>query len=52
MASNPLETIHATSHHPRRSRPGYIVRGVMAGDWNTYGRIYVSGTGRGMLYSN
>jgi hypothetical protein len=26
--------------------------GVMAGDWNTYGRIYVSGTGRGMLYSN
>jgi hypothetical protein len=26
--------------------------GVMAGDWNTYGRIYVSGTGRGLLYSN
>jgi hypothetical protein len=26
--------------------------GVMAGDWNTYGRIYVSGTGRGVLYSN
>jgi hypothetical protein len=26
--------------------------GVIAGDWNTYGRIYVSGTGRGLLYSN
>jgi len=26
--------------------------GMMAGDWNTYGRIYVSGTGRGLLYSN
>jgi xyloglucan-specific exo-beta-1,4-glucanase len=26
--------------------------GVMAGDWNTYGRIYFSGTGRGMLYTN
>jgi hypothetical protein len=26
--------------------------GVMAGDWNTYGRIYVTGTGRGLLYSN
>ena len=26
--------------------------GVMAGDWNTYGRIYFSGTGRGLLYSN
>jgi len=26
--------------------------GVMTGDWNTYGRIYVSGTGRGLLYSN
>jgi xyloglucan-specific exo-beta-1,4-glucanase len=26
--------------------------GVMAADWNTYGRIYVSGTGRGLLYSN
>ena len=24
----------------------------MAGDWNTYGPIYVSGTGRGLLYSN
>jgi hypothetical protein len=26
--------------------------GVMAADQNVYGRIYVSGTGRGMLYSN
>ncbi|HEV6963902.1 dockerin [Roseateles sp.] len=26
--------------------------GVMAADQNTYGRIYVSGTGRGLLYSN
>jgi xyloglucan-specific exo-beta-1,4-glucanase len=26
--------------------------GMVAGDWNTYGRIYVSGTGRGLLYSN
>jgi hypothetical protein len=26
--------------------------GVMAADWNTYGRIYVTGTGRGVLYSN
>lgn len=26
--------------------------GVMAGDWNIYGRIYFSGTGRGMLYTN
>jgi xyloglucan-specific exo-beta-1,4-glucanase len=26
--------------------------GVMAADWNTYGRIYLSGTGRGLLYSN
>jgi hypothetical protein len=24
----------------------------MAADQNTYGRIYVSGTGRGLLYSN
>jgi hypothetical protein len=24
----------------------------MAGDWNTYGRIYVNGTGRGLLYTN
>jgi hypothetical protein len=26
--------------------------GVMAADHNTYGRIYVSGTGRGLLHSN
>jgi xyloglucan-specific exo-beta-1,4-glucanase len=26
--------------------------GVMAADQNVYGRIYLSGTGRGMLYSN
>jgi hypothetical protein len=26
--------------------------GVMAADWNTYGRIYVTGVGRGVLYSN
>jgi hypothetical protein len=26
--------------------------GVMAADQNIYGRIYISGTGRGMLYSN
>ena len=26
--------------------------GVMAADQNIYGRIYVSGTGRGVLYSN
>jgi len=26
--------------------------GAMAGDWNTYGRIYVNGTGRGLIYSN
>jgi hypothetical protein len=26
--------------------------GVMTGDWNSYGRIYISGTGRGLLYSN
>lgn len=26
--------------------------GAMAGDWNTYGRIYFSGTGRGLLYTN
>ncbi|WP_436266458.1 dockerin [Pseudoduganella sp. LjRoot289] len=25
---------------------------VMAGDWNTYGRIYFSGTGRGLIYTN
>jgi hypothetical protein len=26
--------------------------GTMAGDWNTYGRIYVGGNGRGVLYTN
>jgi hypothetical protein len=26
--------------------------GVMAADWNTYGRIYFSGTGRGLIYTN
>ena len=26
--------------------------GQMAGDWNTYGRIYFSGTGRGLVYTN
>ncbi|WP_457447934.1 hypothetical protein [Roseateles sp. P5_E4] len=26
--------------------------GVMAADQNVYGRIYFSGTGRGLLYSN
>jgi hypothetical protein len=26
--------------------------GAMAGDWNTYGRIYVNGAGRGLSYSN
>lgn len=26
--------------------------GAMAADWSTYGRIYVSGTGRGLLYTN
>jgi len=26
--------------------------GVMAADWNTYGRIYVNGAARGLLYSN
>jgi len=25
---------------------------VMAGDWNTYGRIYVNGAARGIQYSN
>jgi photosystem II stability/assembly factor-like uncharacterized protein len=25
---------------------------TLAGDWNTYGRIYVAGAGRGVLYSN
>ncbi|CAJ0791578.1 Xyloglucanase [Ralstonia mannitolilytica] len=26
--------------------------GVMAGDWNTYGRIYVNGAARGLIFSN
>jgi hypothetical protein len=26
--------------------------GVMTGDWNSDGRIYISGTGRGLFYSN
>jgi hypothetical protein len=26
--------------------------GAIAGDWNTYGRIYFSGTGRGTVYTN
>jgi hypothetical protein len=26
--------------------------GVITGDWNTYGRIYFSGTGRGLIYTN
>jgi len=26
--------------------------GAMAADWNTYGRIYFSGTGRGLIYTN
>ncbi|KVH63835.1 hypothetical protein WS89_07735 [Burkholderia sp. MSMB1072] len=26
--------------------------GVMAGDWNTYGRIYVNGAARGPIFSN
>lgn len=26
--------------------------GVIAGDWNTYGRIYFSGAGRGIIYTN
>ena len=26
--------------------------GVIAGDWNTYGRIYFSGNGRGVIYTN
>ena len=26
--------------------------GVMAGDWNTYGGIYVNGAARGLIYSN
>jgi photosystem II stability/assembly factor-like uncharacterized protein len=25
---------------------------VMAGDWNTYGRVYFAGTGRGIIYTN
>ena len=30
----------------------YAGIGVIAGDWNTYGRIYFSGTGRGVIYTN
>jgi len=30
----------------------YAGIGAMAGDWNTYGRIYFSGTGRGVIYTN
>jgi hypothetical protein len=26
--------------------------GVIAGDWNTYGRIYFSGTARELIYTN
>ncbi|NIA54456.1 dockerin [Massilia sp. TW-1] len=26
--------------------------GAIAGDWNSYGRIYFSGTGRGIIYTN
>jgi hypothetical protein len=26
--------------------------GALAADWNTYGRIYFSGTGRGLIYTN
>ena len=26
--------------------------GAIAADWNTYGRIYISGTGRGLLFKN
>ncbi len=26
--------------------------GAIAADWNTYGRIYFSGTGRGLIYTN
>jgi hypothetical protein len=26
--------------------------GAIAGDWNTYGRIYFSGAGRGLIYTN
>jgi hypothetical protein len=26
--------------------------GAVAGDWNTYGRIYVNGAGRGLFFSN
>jgi photosystem II stability/assembly factor-like uncharacterized protein len=25
---------------------------TLAADWNTYGRIYVSATGRGLVYTN
>ncbi|MBW8898116.1 MAG: dockerin [Massilia sp.] len=30
----------------------YAGVGVMAADWNTYGRIYFSGTARGVIYTN
>jgi hypothetical protein len=30
----------------------YAGVGSIAGDWNTYGRIYFSGTGRGVIYTN
>ncbi|PQO93909.1 dockerin [Massilia phosphatilytica] len=30
----------------------YAGIGVIAGDWNTYGRIYFSGNGRGVIYTN
>ncbi len=30
----------------------YAGIGVIAADWNTYGRIYFSGTGRGLIYTN
>ncbi|MFS2017763.1 dockerin [Massilia sp. CT11-108] len=30
----------------------YAGIGVIAGDWSTYGRIYFSGNGRGVIYTN
>jgi hypothetical protein len=30
----------------------YAGIGAMAGDWNTYGRLYFAGTGRGIIYTN
>ncbi|WP_413671473.1 dockerin [Massilia cellulosiltytica] len=30
----------------------YAGIGVIAGDWNTYGRVYFSGNGRGVIYTN